>query len=679
MIPQLHPNLLKICFKIDEYVSALPVDQIFEKSQNLSELQVSFDLPRCVLESGSESRLPTPHDKRMITLPTYTRLKKLTLILNTEPLFMCWIDMYMLFIDAVNLEHLEVVRNVKFRTISSQQSRLFKVLPDSHYYPLGLKGRIKLTKLRTLIVKNYLSMYMIIDLIQLNKNLTYLKLNRKSFNQQLILSDTLFLERIDVKLDQKASLILGENLSLKQIKTNCKLELNSKLPHLEKLIYLNGYKPSKIESQQLSLFAYTLKNIVCEKRQNLEEDVPVNTFQQNLLKKDDDWVLLDEMGWLPESHHISQLSNIQQLQFSNSKCTNLIINTRSLKSLKLYKMDELQQIQFKNARNLNYLELQAIQIKKIKFKSQNLRNLFELQLDVGNIENNLELFLELTKLKSIRKIIYKGNFYQQQQTKKKLRISISSKSLEVIRLIQYANEKSNLSIIRFKECPKLFEVGLENFKELKLFQLLDNTNLIQNIFLKNIGEYFRTLQINNSFNLRNFELFCESHLQLNEITDSSQDYYKYQFWDENVHPSELRNFKPSSNLKYFKYLITFHNGFPTKAGMKWKSGQSQVYFRNQNQGKERSLDLTRRLFPFLHKIMHEDLYINGYGVPVEKQASDQFQSKRGGMFKKIKNNGKMYKNTKESIKEKEIYPREGVDTFNYEAQLYMNQDELDYQ
>lgn len=29
-------------------------------------------------------------------------------------------------------------------------------------------------------------------------------------------------------------------------------------------------------------------------------------------------------------------------------------------------------------------------------------------------------------------------------------------------------------------------------------------------------------------------------------------------------------------------------------------------------------------------------------------------------------------NVKESIKEKEVYPREGVDTFNYEAQLYMN-------
>lgn len=55
---------------------------------------------------------------------------------------------------------------------------------------------------------------------------------------------------------------------------------------------------------------------------------------------------------------------------------------------------------------------------------------------------------------------------------------------------------------------------------------------------------------------------------------------------------------------------------------------------------------------------------------MERDASDRFESKRGLLFQKRKNGSGICKNIKESVKEKEVFPREGVDMFTYEAELY---------
>jgi hypothetical protein len=85
-----------------------------------------------------------------------------------------------------------------------------------------------------------MSVYLILDLVQTNRHLRKLRIKRKSFCQQMILSDTLFLEEIDVKLSPlvkytmvrnkkvryQAQLVMGENMALRTVKTNCAIELN---------------------------------------------------------------------------------------------------------------------------------------------------------------------------------------------------------------------------------------------------------------------------------------------------------------------------------------------------------------------------------------------------------------------------------------------------------------------
>lgn len=113
--------------------------------------------------------------------------------------------------------------------------------------------------LQTLIIENCFSVYLIIDLVQCNRQLKRLKIKRKTFQQPMMLSDTLYLEELDVKLCPEvafvqhlgatkrhaASLVLGENLSLSTIRTNCQVEFNSRLPRLETLIYTSGYQPKR--------------------------------------------------------------------------------------------------------------------------------------------------------------------------------------------------------------------------------------------------------------------------------------------------------------------------------------------------------------------------------------------------------------------------------------------------
>ena len=78
----------------------------------------------------------------------------------------------------------------------------------------------------------------------------------------MILSDTLYLEDIDVKLSpeisytmiqnkrikNQASLILGENMALQRIKANCQIEFNQIMPKLNIIEFTGGYKPNESES-----------------------------------------------------------------------------------------------------------------------------------------------------------------------------------------------------------------------------------------------------------------------------------------------------------------------------------------------------------------------------------------------------------------------------------------------
>lgn len=96
----------------------------------------------------------------------------------------------------------------------------------------------------------------------------------------MILSDTLYLEHLDVKLCPEitytehvgakrrhaASLVLGENLSLSTIKANCQIDFNSSLPRLRTLIYSSGYRPSKNECDQIAFLCPNLEVLNCEKR-----------------------------------------------------------------------------------------------------------------------------------------------------------------------------------------------------------------------------------------------------------------------------------------------------------------------------------------------------------------------------------------------------------------------------
>jgi hypothetical protein len=73
-------------------------------------------------------------------------------------------------------------------------------LADTQHYPDGLKQKIEVKLLQTLIIENCFSVYLIIDLVQCNRQLRRLKIKRKTFQQPMMLSDTLYLEELDVKL-----------------------------------------------------------------------------------------------------------------------------------------------------------------------------------------------------------------------------------------------------------------------------------------------------------------------------------------------------------------------------------------------------------------------------------------------------------------------------------------------
>ncbi len=116
---------------------------------------------------------------------------------HTEYLLLTWLDTFAVFTQCLYLEHLEIVRTLTYTSLSSLNPLR---LLDTEHYPDNLKQKIEVRRLKTLTIENCMSVYLILDLVQTNKHLRKLKITRKSFHHQMILSDTLFLEEIDVKL-----------------------------------------------------------------------------------------------------------------------------------------------------------------------------------------------------------------------------------------------------------------------------------------------------------------------------------------------------------------------------------------------------------------------------------------------------------------------------------------------
>lgn len=175
------PKLKEIGFTIDEQVCTIPIDGLFAKSQTLEAMHMRFDIPKALIETGDEAAIEDINKKHLIGRETYGRLKKLTIQMNAENIFLAWVDCKALFKSCINLEHLEISRCLKYRTIARKIRDIHKQLKDSNYFPDKVKGKIKMHKLKTLIIKNYFNIHFITELVANNRYLQNLKIHRKSY------------------------------------------------------------------------------------------------------------------------------------------------------------------------------------------------------------------------------------------------------------------------------------------------------------------------------------------------------------------------------------------------------------------------------------------------------------------------------------------------------------------
>ncbi len=126
----------EIGFRIDENVVSLPIDKVFWYGlDTLNTLNLEFELPKILFETGDELKIPLPKDKHLITKLTYNKLKKLVIEFRCESLFLSWVNTFELFTECVSLEHLEIKRNLKFITSRGHNLELV----DTHHYPDGVK------------------------------------------------------------------------------------------------------------------------------------------------------------------------------------------------------------------------------------------------------------------------------------------------------------------------------------------------------------------------------------------------------------------------------------------------------------------------------------------------------------------------------------------------------------
>jgi len=222
---------------------------------------------------ADEARVARP--KNLISAATYAKLEKFVCHFNHEGVFKQWVDMPLLLQNATNLNHLELVRKLKFRTLNAPRATdRFKAFPNSNYNPLyylrptiDARGEIctgepVVERLAHLVVKNYFCMHFIKSLVKANTKLKTLNLKRRNYSQDLFLSDTLYLKELNVTLDSaKATLCLGQNLSLTNIRANCKIDLAAKLHRLQSLEYVEGYRPSQIEANNVLNHSVALSSV----------------------------------------------------------------------------------------------------------------------------------------------------------------------------------------------------------------------------------------------------------------------------------------------------------------------------------------------------------------------------------------------------------------------------------
>jgi len=238
----------------------------------------------------------------------------------------------------------------------------------------------------------------------------------------------------------------------------------------------------------------------------------------------------------------------------------------------------------------------------------------------------------IEKSPKLRKLSFKSRFWQ--KSDKGIRITVSSKSLESLRLCHDSSSQisgskgdsekasSNLDEIKIIDCPMLTEVCLENFTVLRRLKILKGTPQVRNLFLRKLHPSFRGLWMEECQRLKSLELLLTCELGCKELVDLPHDEYKFHFGTQN-------KFTCPSHLSYFKLMMNFNRTlYPNKAGLKWKAGNTPIYFSNMFQGWMQSKLLVSRLFPFVPRLIREDLFRNPAIEKSEDHTATVFTSKR---------------------------------------------------
>lgn len=165
------------------------------------------------------------------------------------------------------------------------------------------------------------------------------------------------------------------------------------------------------------------------------------------------------------------------------------------------------------------------------------------------------------------------------------------------------------------KCLHLREFAIDGFRGLRKVNLEQCLEL-KSLFLRKLCPEFKSLWVDTCEHLKQIEIFLTSATGCKQLLEED-DHYKFRIGGSQDRPP----------LVYFKMMFNFLKGLPNKAGMKWKTRSSPVYFENQFEGWLQSKQLVRSLFPFMAKIIRDDLYEHKQRV-AEKHSSDVFLSKR---------------------------------------------------
>ena len=129
--------------------------------------------------------------------------------------------------------------------------------------------------------------------------------------------------------------------------------------------------------------------------------------------------------------------------------------------------------------------------------------------------------------------------------------------------------KSNLTEIKIEGCQRLEEIGIDEFSSLKRFKVAKKCESLKNLFIRGLSKHFRGFWIDSVANLQSFECFMKTDIPCRAILDNYEDQFVFSFGG------------PIPALRYFKFAVDFETGYPNKVAMKWKRGQTPVYFKNQ--------------------------------------------------------------------------------------------------